>query len=731
MEPIYIGWNTRYKIGSSIKRAIINLGRSGDGKRVFDLSNKISKEFNDCGLDNNEGRLELAEEIATKILTAFADDNVDVKLLQFHSHLKKFAFELIQYEELFDLPSDLFDESSLEKTGIFSTPTLPRSKLWLIEDKLNKLQNTYNKFGEIMGYFATMIHYFVEPIVSSNPNLLEPIDLNSNSKSKPLLFAAPLAMVTTNLADLIETMVQLPHAPEFEDSDITSRLKERIEYNVVLASGGVPGDSRNYSKQLRLPTKSQITSPNELVKTYLDGTPMMDFFDYNVPIQLPDKIRFEHQHIVAGTGHGKTQTLQHLILHDLKSVMNGGASIVVIDSQGDLIKNISGLSIFAPGSPLAEKLIIIDPTDVEYPVALNLFDVGMERINQYSKFDKERLVNGVLELYDFVLGSLLGAEMTQKQSVIFRYIMRLLLHIPDATIHTLRELLEDGGSQKYQKFIDQLQGSSKAFFDTEFDSKEFSQTKRQVIRRLWGILENQTFERMFSHPKNKLDLYTELNAGKVILVNTSKDLLKENGTEILGRFFIAMIAQAAQERASINEDNRMPTFVYIDEANDYFDRNIGIILSQARKYKVGMILAHQYLGQLEGNLKQAFASNTSIKFAGGVSSNDAKTLAADMRTSSDFIEAHDKLSFAAYINGITKEAMSISIVPGQMEKLDRMTDKQIAQTRERMRKNYAVHYSQARMPEASKDIHETQTTKGDDNNSDRNSGLSDNPSEWN
>ena len=58
---------------------------------------------------------------------------------------------------------------------------------------------------------------------------------------------------------------------------------------------------------------------------------------------------------------------------------------------------------------------------------------------------------------------------------------------------------------------------------------------------MWGILENQTFERMFSHPRSKLDLYTEMNAGRVILINTAKDLLKEQGTEIFGRFFIALI----------------------------------------------------------------------------------------------------------------------------------------------------------------------------------------------
>jgi hypothetical protein len=138
---------------------------------------------------------------------------------------------------------------------------------------------------------------------------------------------------------------------------------------------------------------------------------------------------------------------------------------------------------------------------------------------------------------------------------------------------------------------------------------------------------NRTFERMFSHPRSKLDLFAEMNAGKVILINTAKDLLKEQGTEIFGRFFIALIAQAAQERATVPSGKRLPTFVYVDEAADYFDRNIGLILSQARKFNVGMVLAHQHLGQLDPKLQEAFAANTSIKFAGGVSARDARTLA--------------------------------------------------------------------------------------------------------
>ena len=269
-----------------------------------------------------------------------------------------------------------------------------------------------------------------------------------------------------------------------------------------------------------------------------------------------------------------------------------------------------------------------------------------------------------------------------------------MLHIPNATIHTFRELMEPKSEEKFAKHIAKLTGTAKKFFETEFTSREFEQTKKQVLRRLWGILENQTFERMFSHPRSKLDLFSEMNSGKIILINTAKDLLKENGTEIFGRFFIALIAQAAQERAILPVNKRMPTFVYIDEAADYFDRNIATILSQARKYNVGMVLAHQYLGQLDPKLQEAFSANTSIKFAGGVSTKDARVLAPMMSADAGLIEAQPKGTFVAYVRGVTKSALPLKFPFGFMEQMEKMTSGERDALRDVMREKYAVHYKE-------------------------------------
>jgi hypothetical protein len=141
-----------------------------------------------------------------------------------------------------------------------------------------------------------------------------------------------------------------------------------------------------------------------------------------------------------------------------------------------------------------------------------------------------------------------------------------MMVIPGANVHTLRELMEDG-----EPFRKKLDKTAQAFFRTQFFSPSFAQTKKQILARLWGVLSNPVFDRMFSHERNTVDLFDALNSGKVVLVNTGKDLLQKDGSQILGHFFIALIAQAALKRALVPKEERLPAFVYIDEAHAYFD----------------------------------------------------------------------------------------------------------------------------------------------------------------
>jgi hypothetical protein len=634
-------------------------------RETFDRVMSLLQEHRLTQPDSRPGLIELiTDDVIERVSREY--DQIDRGLVS------ELTERLLDYEEMFEAPKvDWSERRSV-------------SELWALRDALNVQKKLLEDFDDNLDLFATTLARALYCVLDASPVL------DAKKGESGIIVPTSKLDMLRELGGVVEGVI----APCLDD-DIF-----RIDRNLISASGGNPADPKGFTRTPKPPSKSDISDKRELVGTYLGGTPLTCLFDGTLNFTIPTRTRFEHQHIVAGSGHGKTQTLQYLIANDLPAVERGEASIIVLDSQGDLIKTISQLKCFAPGEPLHERICIIDPSDVEYPVSLNLFDVGMERLQNYPMLERERLTNSILELYDFVLGSLLSAEMTQKQNVIFRYVTRLMLHIPDATIHTLRELMEPGSETKFAPYIATLTGTARQFFETEFSSREFNDTKKQVLRRLWGILENQTFERMFSHPRSKLDLFSEMNSGKVILINTAKDLLKETGTEIFGRFFIALIAQAAQERATLPEAKRLPTFVYIDEAADYFDRNIGLILSQARKQKIGMVLAHQYLGQLDPKLQEAFGANTAIKFAGGVSNKDARALAPMLGCTPEFIESQPKGSFAASVRGLTTTALPLRFELGTMEKLARMSKSERQSLQEEMRRRYAVHYSELSQPAA-------------------------------
>lgn len=483
-------------------------------------------------------------------------------------------------------------------------------------------------------------------------------------------------------------------------------VKNRLDRNLQIASGINPDHPEESNKKTVGP-KDQVKEPvPKVLRTYCTATPFLDFFTAPLPFSIPFPCRFEHAHVLGGSGHGKTQLLQYLIAHDLAKATEDSRSIIVMDSQGDLIRAIAGLAQFDPNkNSLADRLLIVDPSDVEYPACLNMFDWNRGRIEVLKPLDRERMLNGTIDLYEYLFGALLGAELTQRQGVIFKYIARLMMEIPGATIQTLRELMENG--DKFRPYMEKLPGSARSFFETRFFDRSFNETKKQILTRLWGVLSNATFERMFSHEKNKVDLYEAMSGGKIVLINTAKELLTHDGAAIFGRFFVALIAQAALQRSSLPPHQRNPVFCYIDEAQDYFDDKIGHLLNQARKYRVGMVLAHQNLDQLGAGLRASVMASTSIKLAGGVSAKDARALAEDMRVDPEFLQkmrkSRERTQFACFVRNFTPQAVQVSVPLGFLEAQERLDSDDVAALIESNRLAYCAPVSEVtRLLEAPK-----------------------------
>jgi len=511
----------------------------------------------------------------------------------------------------------------------------------------------------------------------------------------------PLVTLMRDPGGTVDKIIGTLLKEELVDAGLFTTLQERLYENTCIASGVLP--DKEQRKPLITADESELP-PIELVETYLKGTPFVDLFLAPVPFHIPMSARFQHHWIVAPPGTGKSTALQFLLARDLELVARNEASVVVMESNRDLIKAVEGLKVFAPGEALDGKLLSIDAEDVEWPIALNLFDVGMENMDSYSPVDREALHNAVLSLYDYIFSALLSAEMTSRQNTLFNFTIQLLLKIPSATLDTLIDLMQPNGLKQFEQYLPALDHDARRFFDLKFSSREFDRTKEQVVDRLFAVKRIRTLSRMFSAPKSKLDFFKEMGSSKVILINVPQSLLQEDGVEIVGRFFISMILLAAHKRQLLPKEQRLPCFVYIDECHDFIKRDpkIPVILDQARKLNVGLILAHQRLQQLQPYVLDALYGATAIKFASQVSDAAAHALARDMRTTPDFILNQPPYHFAAYVRGLTDTALSIGIPAIDMNAAPRMTEEERRIVRQRIRDRYAVPLGAAQPTAAAK-----------------------------
>ncbi|ESY52081.1 MULTISPECIES: hypothetical protein [unclassified Mesorhizobium] len=323
------------------------------------------------------------------------------------------------------------------------------------------------------------------------------------------------------------------------------------------------------------------------------------FNNFKVPFVLEDKARFQHTWIISPTGTGKTSLIENLILLDVGKIIHEGASVIVMDSQNQMIPRL--LSVFHPVN--SDRVILLEPNP-KHPLALNLFD---NRAIDYGSS---------LEMADFILTSLLGADMTAKQAGIFRYLAQAMQVIPDATILDFKEFLKEGGYLRYRPHLQKLDPYTLDFFETRYNTTDFKPTRGELFWRLDAIMSDPTFRDMFSSPRNRLNLSAEVDQGKLICINTNLKLLKSKGTEVFGRYFLALINQVIEGR--LDAKNPPPLYVYVDECHDYIANEpmIEKFMDKARKQNVAFTFAHQRLNNIKSPDVRDALTTARVKYAG-------------------------------------------------------------------------------------------------------------------
>lgn len=448
-------------------------------------------------------------------------------------------------------------------------------------------------------------------------------------------------------------------------------LAKIVARNIARVSGMSEKEAGERAHKLVWPKASKLPA-TEMVEKYLGGTPFATLLLSPIDWGIGTAELVEGVHGIGRTGSGKSQLIEYFVLSLLKTP--DPPSLVIIDSQGTMLERIGRLQLFAAGGRLADRLAWIDPRERD-AVALNAFARKSDRMGRYSPVVREQLENTTIDLLEHVLDGILGAGLTGKQELLLRYIVKLLLTIPGASIATVLDVFKEPA--RFAPAIARLGGRERQYLEEKAFGKSNSATREQIERRIFQILEQRTFERMLTSPEAKLDWFDALQKGSVVLVNTAKDFLGASRSSVMARLIVAMVLRGISERAAIPENMRRPTFLIIDEAHDVLDRSAEEFAVQARKFRAGLWAFHQHLAQLEPGLRKNFASNMGVKLVGGVSDHDARELADDLGVAPGFLTGLSRgkgtTTFALHVRNLTRSAIPLVVPLGALNGEPRMS----------------------------------------------------------
>jgi len=319
--------------------------------------------------------------------------------------------------------------------------------------------------------------------------------------------------------------------------------------------------------------------------------------------------RLRHTHLIGATGTGKSTLLHSMIVQDIRN----GNGVAVLDPHGDLIENI------LPHIPNRrhKDVIIIDPSDGEYPVGFNI-------LSAHSEIEKDILSSDLVAVFKR-LSSSWGDQMN---SVFANAILAILESSKGGTLIDLRRfLVEKSFRETYLKSV--LDPNIVYYWQKEFPLLK-SGSVGSILTRLDTFLRPKLIRNMVAQKKS-LDFEDILDSQKILLIKLSQGLIGTENSYLLGTFFVTKMYQAAMARQIQSKEDRKDFFLYVDEFQNFITPSMSHILSGARKYHLGLILAHQDMSQLskhDSELANSVVSNAGTRICFRLGDTDAKRFAA-------------------------------------------------------------------------------------------------------
>jgi hypothetical protein len=331
------------------------------------------------------------------------------------------------------------------------------------------------------------------------------------------------------------------------------------------------------------------------------------------PIYVGDSDRQRHMYIIGRTGTGKSQFLLTLALQDVLS----GKGIAFIDPHGDAAEEL--LNLIPPNR--AQDVIYWDPADTERPFGMNMLEYASE---DQKYFVVESIIGMLYKLYDPNHTGIIGPRLEHAA----RNVLLTVMSIPGGTlIEVVRTLQDPNYVKEILPFVTDPM-VRRYWTDQIAQTTEFhkSETLDYFVSKFGKFVSVMMLRNIIGQSKPSFNVRQIMDQGKILIVNLSKGKMGEDNSNFLGLILVPRILAAAMSRADMPEAQRKDFYLYVDEFQNFATDSFASILSEARKYRLNLIMANQFIGQIDENIKNAIFGNIGTVMAYRVGVTDANFL---------------------------------------------------------------------------------------------------------
>ncbi len=365
-------------------------------------------------------------------------------------------------------------------------------------------------------------------------------------------------------------------------------------------------------------------------------------------IKTPD--RRKHFYVVGKTGMGKTTMLENMAVQDI----NVGRGVGVVDPHGEFAQKMLD---FIP-SQRVNDVIYFNPADLDYPIAFN----AIEKVDPEHR---HLITSGLVGVFKKIWAETWGPRL----EYVLRNAILALLEYPGSTLLGIMRMLVDKAYRR--KVIEKIQDPVvKTFWVEEFTKypdRFMAEAVAPIQNKVGQFLTSPLIRNIVGQTKSAIDIRRVMDEEKILIMNLSKGLIGEDNSALLGAMLITRLQLAAMSRVDIAEEERKDFYLYVDEFQNFATEAFANILSEARKYRLSLILAHQYIAQMEEPVRDAVFGNIGTMVTFRVGAQDAEYLekefvpefSAQDLVNLDFAQTYLKLM----IDGVASRPFSATTLP--------------------------------------------------------------------